>query len=201
VVAGTVRRRPVEDDRPVDIYDATDLVRVVADALRCTELELVPGAGPGWHPLRAARIVVAGTAIGAVGELAPEIVAAAGLNGPVVAFEADLGALCASPRHALAFRAPSPFPPSAVDLAFVVEESVPAGAIAATLRATGAELLEDLRVFDEFRSDSLGAGRRSLAFSVRYRAPDRTLTDAEVAELRQRAIDAVLKAHGGTLRS
>jgi len=201
VVVGTVRRRPVEADRPVDVYDATDLVQVIADALGCAELELVAGAGPGWHPLRAARITVTGQSVGAVGELAPQIVAAAGLDGPVVAFEADLGALSASNRHALGFRAPSPFPPSAIDLAFVVEESVPAGTIAATLRATGAGLLEDLRVFDEFRADAIGVGRRSLAFSLRYRAPDRTLTDAEVGRLRQQAIDAVIAAHGATLRS
>ena len=201
VVAGTVRRRPIEDDRPVDVYDATDLVQVVADALRCTALELTAGAGPGWHPLRAARITVAGEVVGSVGELAPDIVAAAGLEGPVVAFEADFGALSAAPRPALGFRAPSPFPPSAVDLAFVVEESVPAGAIAATLRATSPDLLEDLRVFDEFRAEALGSGRRSLAFSLRYRAPDRTLTDLEVGGLRQQAIDAVLAAHGATLRS
>jgi phenylalanyl-tRNA synthetase beta chain len=201
VVTGLVCRRPVEDDRPVDVYDATDLLQVVADALGCTDVELTTGAGPGWHPLRAAQITMGGLAVGAVGELAPEIVAAAGIDGPVVAFEADLGALCASPRHVLGFRAPSPFPPSAVDLAFVVEDSVRAAAIAATLRATGADLLEDLRVFDEFRADALGAGRRSLAFTLRYRAPDRTLTDAEVGDLRQRAIDAVLAAHGATLRA
>jgi phenylalanyl-tRNA synthetase beta chain len=108
--------------------------------------------------------------------------------------------LSASKRHAPGFRAPSPFPPSTIDLAFVVEESVPAGAIAATLRAAGADLLEDLRVFDEFRADALGVGRRSLAFSLRYRAPDRTLTDTEVGQLRRQAIDSVIAAHGATLR-
>jgi phenylalanyl-tRNA synthetase beta chain len=156
--------------------------------------------GPGWHPLRAARISVAGQEIGTVGELAPEIVSAAGLAGPVVAFEADLGAWCAAPRSPLGFRAPSPFPPSSIDLAFVVAESVPAAAIASTLRGAGADLLEDLRVFDEFRSEALGAGLRSLAFSLRYRAPDRTLTDAEVGDLRRRSIEAVAAAHGATLR-
>ena len=200
VAVGTVRRRPIEPDRPVDVYDATDLVQVIADALGCAELELTAGAGPGWHPLRSARMSLAGRSVGSVGELAPKIVAAAGLVGPVVAFEADLGALSASKRHLPGFRAPSPFPPSAIDLAFVVDESVPAGTIAATLRATGADLLEDLRVFDEFRADALGVGRRSLAFSLRYRAPDRTLTDTEVGQLRRQAIDAVIAAHGATLR-
>jgi phenylalanyl-tRNA synthetase beta chain len=210
VVAGTVARRPVEDDRPVDVYDATDLLQAVARALGSIGLELEPTAeaggagdvavGPGWHPLRAARISVAGQEIGTVGELAPEIVSAAGLAGPVVAFEADLGAWCAAPRSPLGFRAPSPFPPSSIDLAFVVAESVPAAAIASTLRGAGADLLEDLRVFDEFRSEALGAGLRSLAFSLRYRAPDRTLTDAEVGDLRRRSIEAVAAAHGATLR-
>ena len=62
------------------------------------------------------------------------------------------------------------------------------------------ELLESVRTFDEFRSEQLGEGRRSLAFALRFRAPDRTLTDAEIAEVRQRCIDAVTAAHAATLR-
>jgi len=77
---------------------------------------------------------------------------------------------------------------------------VPAGAIAATLRTVIGDLLEDVRAFDVFRSDALGERRRSLAFALRLRAPDRTLTDTEVGELRQRAIDAVAAAHGAELR-
>jgi phenylalanyl-tRNA synthetase beta chain len=97
--------------------------------------------------------------------------------------------------------APSPFPPSAIDLAFVLGDVVPAGAVAATLRATGGALVEAVRVFDEFRRDELGPGRRSVAFNIRFRAADRTLTDSEVAALRQRCIDAVRDAHGAELRA
>jgi phenylalanyl-tRNA synthetase beta chain len=201
VLAGLVTRRPIEPDRPVDPHDATDLVHVVADALGCTELALEPGAAPGWHPLRSARIVAGGVEVGAVGELAPSVVADAGLEGAVVAFELDLGALATSPRHVLGFRAPSPFPPSSIDLAFVVDDAVAAGAIVATIRGAGGDLLEDVRAFDEFRSEALGAGRKSVAFALRFRAPDRTLTDAEVGTLRQGAIDAVTAAHAATLRS
>jgi len=68
------------------------------------------------------------------------------------------------------------------------------------MRDAVGEVLEDVRAFDDFRSDALGPGRRSLAFALRFRAPDRTLTDTDVAELRQRAIDAVTKAHGAQLR-
>ena len=94
---------------------------------------------------------------------------------------------------------PSPFPPSTIDLDFVVDDTVPAGALTATLRATAGPVLEDVHPFDEYRGEQLGAGKKSLAFALRFRA-DHTLTQAEVAELRQRAIDAVAAAHGATLR-
>ena len=82
----------------------------------------------------------------------------------------------------------------------MVGEAVPAGAIDADDPRAVGEVLEAVRPFDVFRSDALGPGRRSLAFALRLRAPDHTLTDAEVGELRQRAIDAVTAAHGAELR-
>jgi phenylalanyl-tRNA synthetase beta chain len=77
---------------------------------------------------------------------------------------------------------------------------VPAGAIAATLRAAVGDELEDVHAFDVFTSSALGAGRRSVAFALRLRSADRTLTDAEVGALRQRAIDAVVAVHAAELR-
>ena len=94
----------------------------------------------------------------------------------------------------------SRFPASSIDLAFVVDAAVPAAAIERTLRAAGGDVLESVRCFDEFTSDDLPAGTRSLAFTLRYRAPDRTLTDAEVGSRRDAAIAAVASAHGATLR-
>ncbi len=82
----------------------------------------------------------------------------------------------------------------------MVDDSVPAAAITATLRDAAGDLVEDVRVFDEFRAATLGADARSLAVALRFRAPDRTLTDAEVADLRQRCVDAVAAAHHATLR-
>ena len=82
----------------------------------------------------------------------------------------------------------------------MVDESVAAASIEATLRAELGDVLEAVRCFDVFRADSLGAGRRSLAFTLRLRAPDRTLTDTEAGELRARAVAAVEQAHGAELR-
>ena len=75
-----------------------------------------------------------------------------------------------------------------------------AASVEATLRTELGDVLEAVRCFDVFRSDSLGVGKRSLAFTLRLRAPDRTLTDAEAGELRARAVRAVEQAHGAELR-
>jgi len=94
----------------------------------------------------------------------------------------------------------STYPAATMDLAFVLDETVPAAAVLATVRAAGAELVEDARVFDEFRADALGAGTRSLAVAIRFRAADRTLQDKELGEVRRRCIDAVVRDHGAVLR-
>jgi len=128
------------------------------------------------------------------------VLAALGLDAPVVTAELVLDTLLDAARRDRTFRAPSRYPASTVDLAFVFDERVAAADVVRTVRAAVGDVLEDVRAFDVFRSDALGAGKRSLAFALRFRAPDRTLTDADVGAFRQRAIDAVTTAHGGELR-
>src|SRR6266536_802183 len=156
VLTGDVRRRPVEPDRPIDAYDAVDIVNEVFAALEIADAKTQPATLPGLDLARA-----------------------------VVGLEVDLDGLLGARRRDRTFRAPPPYPPSSIDLAFVVDEDVPAGAVAATLRDASGGLLEDVRLFDLFRSEALGPGRKSLAFTLRLRARDRTLTDDEVGEIRQ----------------
>jgi phenylalanyl-tRNA synthetase beta chain len=200
LVAGSVRRAPVEADRPVDAYDAVDLALVVLDALAVASVAFRSQDAPGWRAGHVARLVVDGEPVGQVGEVDPALAASHGIEATIVAFEADLGALVRAARRDRMYVPPSPFPPSTIDLAFVLDDAVPAAAVEETLREAAGETIESIRVFDEFRRDELGPGRRSVAFNVRYRAPDRTLTDAEVARLRQQCIDAVVAAHGAELR-
>jgi phenylalanyl-tRNA synthetase beta chain len=199
-LAGTMRRRPVEDDRPVDVYDAVDAVHAVLDALGVEDAALEADALTGYRAGRAARVVVDGRDAGTVGEVAPEVLAALNLDAPVVAAELVLDTLLDAARRDRTFRAPSRFPASTVDLAFVLADTVPTAAVIATLREAVGDALEDVHLFDLFTSDAIGAGRRSLAFALRFRVADRTLTDADVAALRQRAIDAVVATHGAELR-
>jgi phenylalanyl-tRNA synthetase beta chain len=200
VLTGTVRRRPVEPDRAVDPYDGIDVVNEVFAALEIADGKTESATRPGFDPTRAAAVVVDGTEVGVVGEVASSVLAALDLPPPVVGVELDLDRVLAARRRDRAFQPPSPYPPSSIDLAFVVAEDVPAGAVAATLQDAVGDLLEDVRLFDVFRSESLGAGRKSLAFALRFQAPDRTLTDDEVGALRWRCIDAVARDHGAELR-
>jgi phenylalanyl-tRNA synthetase beta chain len=157
---------------------------------------------PGLHPTRSARIVGAdGVAFGAVGEVDPEVVRAYGLAGRVGWIALDLVPLFAQPRRSRRAQPISRYPAGDFDLAFLVDESVAAATVEDTLRRSGGELLEEVTLLDAYRSERLGPDRRNLAYRLRLRAPDRTLTEAELAEARQAAIDAVLAAHGAELRA
>jgi phenylalanyl-tRNA synthetase beta chain len=201
VHTGQVRRRPHEPDRPVTVYDAIAVVEALAQELRLAGLELrAVDDAAGFHPVRTAAVMVAGRSVGVVGELAPEVVDALDLAAPAVGLELDFDALRAAPRDPRRAVAVSRFPASAVDLAFVVDDTLPAAAVRATLRDAAGALAERVELFDVFRSDALGPGRVSLAFTVSFRAPDRTLTDDEVAQQRQALIDAVTRVHDAELR-
>ncbi len=201
LLTGAVARAPVEADRPVDEYDAVDALRAVGEALELADLRLDRGtAAPGFDPARSATVLVDGKPVGHVGALAGPVLDGFDVPAPAVAIEVDVDGLLGGTRRDRAFTALSRFPASSIDLAFVAPETVLAADIEATLRNTGGDLLESVRCFDEFRADALGPGRRSLAFALRFHAPDRTLTDAEIANARQRAIEAVAKVHGAELR-
>ncbi len=199
--AHVVKRAPHEPDRPVDVFDARATLDAIVGELRVTDLRLDAATIDGLHPGRAARIEAGGRIIGTIGEVAASVVAALELPAPVVVCELDVDALVAAPRTDRRARGVSRFPASAIDLAFVVDRAVPAAAVAATLRATAGDILEDVELFDVFHSDALGEGNVSLAFALRFRAPDRTLTDDEVGMLRTTLIDAVAERHGAQLRA
>jgi phenylalanyl-tRNA synthetase beta chain len=200
VLTGSVRRRPVEPDRPVDAYDGIDVVGDVFAALEIADGRTESATRAGFDPARAAAVVVDGIEIGVVGEVASAVLDTVELAPPVVGLEIDLDQVFGARRRDRSFQPPSPYPPSSIDLAFVIAENVATRAVAGTLRSAAGDLLEEVRLFDVFRSEALGAGRKSLAFALRFRAPDRTLTDDEVGEIRQRCIEAVAREHGGELR-
>lgn len=199
---GRVRRRPHASDREVTAADAVALVEALDAALGLAALSLENVSdAPGFHPARCAAVVVDGDVIGHVGEVDAAVLDAVDVAGPVVAMEIDLSRLLSAVRRPRTYRPLSRFPASSIDLAFVVPDGVAASDVRETLRSAGGDRLEGVRLFDVFRSEHLGAGMVSLAFALRFRSPESTLTDEEVASARQSCIEAVVSAHGAELRA
>ena len=134
VLTGTVRRAPVEPDRPVDVYDAMDALHAIVDDLQLAGAATRPADHPGYRPGRCASIVVDGAVVGAVGELDPAVLGAFGIAGPAVAFEAELAPILAGARRDQEFVPLSSYPAATMDLAFVLDETVPAADVLDTVR-------------------------------------------------------------------
>ncbi len=183
--------------------EAPQAVRVwtaLAEAVGVDGVALEAGTSPGLHPTRCARLVAGGAVVGVVGEIDPIVTETWDIAERVAWLEVDLDALDSVPRRDRRYRTVSRFPSNDIDLAFVVDDGVPAGAVATTISESAGDLLASLKLFDVFRGGSVGDGRRSLAYALRLQAADRTLKDSEVAEVRQKVIEAVESTHGASLR-
>ncbi|HEX2273414.1 MAG TPA: phenylalanine--tRNA ligase subunit beta [Acidimicrobiales bacterium] len=180
--------------------DATRLWRRLVDSLGLEAVKFEPATAPGLHPTRTASLNAGAIRLGVLGEVDPDVLAAHSLSAPVGWLEVDLGAALAAPRRPLVYRPVSRYPSADIDLAFVVEEGVAAADVELTLRGAGAELLEDIWLFDVFRGPQLGEGRRSLAYRLRFSALDHTLDEDELAALRTRCIKAVESTFPAWLR-
>ncbi len=188
--------------QPFDWSDAVDAALLVARTTGA-DVEVSADAHEPWHPGRCARITVPdGRLVGHAGELHPRVLAALDLPARTCAFEVDLDALVAAGEGGIAGAVPvSAHPVAKEDLAFVVDEALGAAHLVATVRAAGGDLLEDVRLFDVYRGEQVGEGRKSLAVTVRLRARDRTLAADEIAGVRAAVVEAVAREHGGTLRA
>ncbi|MGB9375439.1 MAG: phenylalanine--tRNA ligase subunit beta [Jiangellales bacterium] len=154
-----------------------------------------------WHPGRCAELSVQGEVIGFAGELHPRVLAALDLPPRVGAMEIDIERLAAYANPIVAAPTVSTFPPAREDLAFVVADDVPAADLADALTAAAGDLLEQLRLFDLYTGPQVGEGRKSLAYSVTLRAPDRTLTVDELGEVRAAMVASAAQRVGAELRS
>ncbi|MDT7651239.1 MAG: phenylalanyl-tRNA synthetase beta chain, partial [Pseudonocardiales bacterium] len=176
--------------------DAVEAGRLAGQAAG-VELRVTAATYPPFHPGRCAALRVGDWIVGHAGELHPKVVEALGLPERTCAMELDLDLLPLDDRRP----APqvSPYPPIAVDVALVAAADVPAAELADALGAGGGELLEDVRLFDVYTGEQVGTGRRSLAFTLRFRAPDRTLTSEEANAARDSAVAVAAERYAATL--
>ncbi len=191
--------------RPANFHDAIEAARLVLATTRLPYQVRASQQEP-WHPGRCAAVVIGdGQVVGFAGELHPRVCAAFKLAPRTCAMELDLSAI----ERAAAALPPAEVPPvsgfpvATQDVALVVGESVPASDVEQALVAGAAEAgspLEQVRLFDVYTGEQVGAGNKSLAYTLRFRAPDRTLTDEEVAVARDAAVAEAARRTGAVLR-
>ena len=179
---------------------AVEVLDVLDRALALPNVQLKPASPAGLHPTRSAEIMIAGRIRGHVGEVDPAVLEAYGVEGRVAWLELDLGTVLDGPHGTRKYTPVSKFPSSDIDLAFVADDSVAASAIEGSLRKGGGALLVDLELFDVYRGPGVDEGSRSLTYRLRFQSIDRTLTDADVATVRESCLNQVAKKTGALLR-
>ena len=185
--------------RPVSWADAIQAARIVATAAK-VDLDVRADVHAPWHPGRCAALFVGDTLVGHAGELHPGVVHVLGLPDRTVVMELEIGLLDATDTPIPA-PAVATFPVATQDVALVVPANIPAAAVEAALRSGAGELLESVRLFDLYEGPQVGEGRKSLAFTLRFRAPDRTLTVEETTAARDAAIAETQRRTGAVQRS
>jgi phenylalanyl-tRNA synthetase beta chain len=186
---------------PFGFFHLKGILETLAARLGTGPLQFEPVEARPFQVGRAASVRRDGAAVGTFGELDPALRGVFDLpDGPVVLGEFDAAGLLAGAGLA-AYRRLSRFPVLSQDLALVCPEELAAARVEETLRAAAGEVLLDLRLFDIYRGDQIPAGKKSLAYTLRFQAPDRTLNEDDVAPLRARIIAALAKNLGVTLRA
>ncbi|MDQ1724035.1 MAG: phenylalanyl-tRNA synthetase beta chain [Frankiaceae bacterium] len=175
---------------------AVTAARAVGAHLNVRQAELAP-----WHPGRCAALLVGDAVVGHAGELHPRVVAALGLPERAAAFELDLDAVCAAAPETPVVPTLSTYPPVGRDVALVVAADVPQSAVETALRDGAGALLESLDLFDVYTGAPIPDGSKSLAYALRFRAPDRTLTDDEANDARDAAVAEAGHRTAAVLRS
>ncbi len=177
--------------------DAIAIARTVVEAVGA-QVDVRAAEMAPWHPGRGAGIYADGVLVGYAGEIHPRVLKAVDLPPRTCAFEIDLDLLGSSrSRVAPLF---STQPPAIQDVALIVANSIPAAEVISALKSGGGSELESIELFDRYEGEPIPAGSISLAFTLTFRAPDRTLTGEEVAVMRASAVQEAMKSCGATLR-
>jgi phenylalanyl-tRNA synthetase beta chain len=189
------------DRSPMDFFDVKGVVEELADALAVSGVTFEPAQEEALHPGRTARVLIQGEPIGWIGELHPAVAEHFDVKGlSVIVAELDVVPFLARSVDRNPTRPVPVYPPIKEDLAFVLDRSVSVARVREVIVAAGGATLASATLFDEYSGEQVGAGKRSLAFSLTYQAPDRTLTDADARTIRERVAKALSDELGAVLR-
>lgn len=176
------------------------ILDVLLESLKIKDVRFEPTVRPGLHPGRTASVLLDEAIVGIIGELHPSVVRGRGLGGRASVFELVQDSVLSQIPSETRYKGFSRFPLALVDLAFVVPEGLAAGDLESSLRDACGDALESIRLFDIYRGGQIPEGSKSLAYSLGFAADDHTLSDDEVAALRERAIGGARQECGAELR-
>jgi phenylalanyl-tRNA synthetase beta chain len=192
----------VKDATLMDFYDLKGRIELLLTGLGYRDISYVPTDSVVYlHPGKAAEIKIQGASVGYFGELHPLVKERYDLgDAPILVGELDEASLRAvQPAYGII---PVPeFPAVYEDIAVIVDENIEAARVEALIRQTGGKNLADVQLFDLYRGQQIGAGKKSLAYSLTYQAPEKTLTDAEAAAIRNKIVKRLEQELGAKLRS
>jgi len=193
------------DTRAMDFYDLKGILSELFEALHLGQARYEPAEYPSFHPGKTARIWLANgndsRPVGMLGELHPQVRQNYDLpDMPLLLADLDLQALIEAIPDVSPVQAVSAFPPVLEDLAVIVDEALPVERVAQAIQGAGGQMVTSLKLFDVYRGEQIGAGKKSLAYSLTYQAADRTLTDSEVLQIRQRILRRLEQDLGARLR-
>jgi phenylalanyl-tRNA synthetase beta chain len=189
------------DRAPMDFFELKGVVEALTEGLHLSGVAYEPGAHPTLLPGRTARMLLDGQAAGWLGELHPLVREKFDLPAQAVfVADLDLELLLSKVNERHAVGVVPEFPPVKEDIAVIVDENVPGARVQSLIESAGGDLLVDVTLFDLYRGEQIGGGKKSLAYRLTYQAPNRTLTDAEAAKVRERIVKRLKEEAGAVLR-
>jgi len=194
------------DEACMDFFGLKGILNSLFESLHIPDLHYEPAEYPTFHPGKCAQVLCGEKWLGVFGELHPQVWEhydwpAAFAGTPVLLADIDMDALLALVPSLYEVEPVPEFPPVLEDLALVVDESLPAERVAELIRQTGGKVVADVHLFDVYRGEKIGAGKKSLAYSITYQAPDKTLSDRDVAGIRTRIVRRLEQEFGAKLRA
>lgn len=186
----------------LDFFSMKGIVESIMEGMHISGVSYKAGSRPYLHPGKTAEIFVGEELVGVMGELHPAIKSNYDLlSAPVILLDLNLAKLLPYSEIIYKTKSISPFPGIYEDLAVVVDETTTADEVLAVIKQGGGKMLAKIELFDIFRSEQLGAGKKSLAYSLMYQSPEKTLTDKDATQIRNKIIKRLDQVLGAKLRS
>ena len=185
----------------LSFFQFKGVIEAICRELNVKDVQFMPETGnPSYHPGRCANILIGGEVVGVFGTVHPTVAARYGLSGEVLAAELPLDKLFAAIDPVKLYHPLPKFPASTRDIAVLVDDTVPAASMQAAIEKAAGSILEAVKLFDVYKGKGIPEGKKSVAYSLSMRAPDRTLTDEECDKAMKQALAALEKDFGAVLR-